>query len=228
MNDPQPEGHMACHIGRRKFLVTLLGGAAAAGPLAARAQQTATPVELLHELVPKAARVALFVNPANAPNAESIERAAQPAARARGLELQILRVSTSREIDTAFETLAREPADAVFVGSDGFLASRRVQFVQQQGGAGTRDEIRCPSPQKGRNAMKSLAIVAVVGLCALATEASAQSWQPPLPNERCPSKWGAADERGSANHMKPANVLRAAQLIKTGETFELAHVLGRD
>jgi kynurenine formamidase len=76
--------------------------------------------------------------------------------------------------------------------------------------------------------MKSLAIVAVVGLCALATEASAQSWQPPLPSERCPSKWGAADERGSANHMKPANVLRAAQLIKTGETFELAHVLGRD
>jgi len=69
--------------------------------------------------------------------------------------------------------------------------------------------------------MKSLAIV---GLCALATEASAQSWQPPLPNERCPSKWGAADERGSANHMKPANVLRAAQLIKTGETFELAQV----
>jgi putative ABC transport system substrate-binding protein len=91
-------------------------------------------LELLHELVPKAARVALFVNPANAPNAESIERAALPAARARGLELQILRVSTNREIDTAFETLAREPADAVFVGSDGFPASRRVQFVQQHGG----------------------------------------------------------------------------------------------
>src|SRR5262249_42493283 len=45
---------------------------------------------------------------------------------------------------------------------------------------------------------------------------------------RCPSKWGAADERGSGNHMKPANVLRAAQLIKTGEPFELSHVLGRD
>jgi putative tryptophan/tyrosine transport system substrate-binding protein len=88
-------------------------------------------LELLHELVPKAARVAVFVNPANAPNAESIERAAPPAARARGLELQILRVTTSREIDTAFETLARQPPDAVFVGSDGFLSSRRVQFVQQ-------------------------------------------------------------------------------------------------
>jgi kynurenine formamidase len=76
--------------------------------------------------------------------------------------------------------------------------------------------------------MKSLAVVTVLGLCAFATDAVAQSWRPPLANERCPSKWGAADERGSGNHMKPANVLRAAQLIKTGETFDLAHVLGRD
>jgi putative tryptophan/tyrosine transport system substrate-binding protein len=87
-------------------------------------------LELLHELVPRAARVAVFVNPANVPNAESIERGAL-AARARGLQLQIIRASSSREIDTAFATFAREPPDALFVGSDGFLNSRRVQFVQQ-------------------------------------------------------------------------------------------------
>jgi putative tryptophan/tyrosine transport system substrate-binding protein len=87
-------------------------------------------LELLHELVPRAARVAVFVNPANVPNAESIERGAL-AARARGRQLQIIRASSSREIDTAFATFAREPPDALFVGSDGFLNSRRVQFVQQ-------------------------------------------------------------------------------------------------
>ena len=50
---------------------------------------------------------------------------------------------------------------------------------------------------------------------------SAQTWRPPADAQRCPSKWGAGDERGAANHMKPATVLRAAQLIKTGEAFEL-------
>ena len=53
----------------------------------------------------------------------------------------------------------------------------------------------------------------------------AQTWRPPAESQRCPSKWGAGDERGSANHMKPANVLRAAQLIKTGEHIELGHEL---
>ncbi len=54
---------------------------------------------------------------------------------------------------------------------------------------------------------------------------SAQTWRPPTDAQRCPSKWGAGDERGAANHMKAATVLRAAQLIKTGEAIELGHEL---
>jgi kynurenine formamidase len=53
----------------------------------------------------------------------------------------------------------------------------------------------------------------------------AQSWQPPADAARCPSKWGAGDERGAANHMKAETVRRAAALIKTGESFELGRVL---
>jgi kynurenine formamidase len=52
-----------------------------------------------------------------------------------------------------------------------------------------------------------------------------QSWQPPADSERCPSKWGEGDQRGSANHMKPDTVLRAARLIRTGEVIELGQVL---
>jgi kynurenine formamidase len=56
----------------------------------------------------------------------------------------------------------------------------------------------------------------------------AQTWQMPPENQRCPSKWGAGDQRGSGNMMKPETVLRAAKLIKTGEVFELAAVLSPD
>ena len=65
----------------------------------------------------------------------------------------------------------------------------------------------------------------VLGWVLCADRAAAQSWRPPADNQRCPSKWGAADERGSGNHMKPETVLRAARLIKTGEVFELGRVL---
>src|SRR4029450_8305173 len=57
------------------------------------------------------------------------------------------------------------------------------------------------------------------------SEAAAQTWQPPSDAQRCPSKWGAGDERGSGNHMKPESVLRAVRLMKTGELFELGRVL---
>ena len=56
----------------------------------------------------------------------------------------------------------------------------------------------------------------------------AQTWQMPPDHQRCPSKWGAGDQRGAGNMMKPETVLRAARLIKTGEVFELAAVLSPD
>ena len=86
-------------------------------------------LELLRELVPGAARVALLVNPANATSTESTLRDAEVAARAMGLQIQILNAGTSREIDAAFATLVRERADALLVGTDTFLTSRRVQLV---------------------------------------------------------------------------------------------------
>src|SRR5262245_25685698 len=259
MNDPQPEGHMASHIRRRKFLA-LLGGAAA-WPLAARAQQPAMPIVglvsirsadgsarnaaafrtglnetgtiegqdvmvayhwldgqydrlpavmadlvrrrvaviatpgfsagaqaakaatttipidfgvgedpvrlglvaslarpgdnatgihsvsqevmakrlgLFRDLVPKASRIAVLVNPANQPIAEAMSRDMPEAARAIGLQIQLLKASTSLEIEAAFATLVRDRADALFVAGDGFFNTRRVQFAT----LAARDRIR--------------------------------------------------------------------------------------
>jgi hypothetical protein len=90
---------------------------------------TAKRVELLHELVPKAARMAVLVNPANIPTAEAALRDVPEAARAIGLQIQVLNASTSREIEAAFAALVRDRADALFVAADGFFNSRRVQLA---------------------------------------------------------------------------------------------------
>ena len=66
-------------------------------------------------------------------------------------------------------------------------------------------------------------VAAALGLACGATQA--QTWTVPSEAQRCPSKWGAADERGSANHMNAASVMRATQLIRTGEVIEIAHPL---
>ena len=93
------------------------------------AELAAKRLELLRELVPAATRVAVLVNPANATNAEATLRDVEAAARAMGLQIQVLNASTSREIDAAFATFARERPDALFVGSDPFFISRRVQLA---------------------------------------------------------------------------------------------------
>jgi putative ABC transport system substrate-binding protein len=84
---------------------------------------------LLHELVPKAVRVALLINPINTPSAESTLRDVPEAARAIGLQIQVLKASTSREIEAAFATIAQDRADALFVAPDGFFNARRIQFA---------------------------------------------------------------------------------------------------
>lgn len=73
--------------------------------------------------------------------------------------------------------------------------------------------------------LRSLAIIGAAWLAAGAALAQSPTWSPPPENQRCPSKWGANDERGSANHVKPALVANAMKLVKTGEIIELGHVL---
>jgi putative ABC transport system substrate-binding protein len=86
-------------------------------------------LRLLHDLVPKAVRIAVLLNPANAWVAETTLRAVQEAAPTIGLQIQILNASTIGEIDAAFATLARERPDALFVAGDAFFANRAVQFA---------------------------------------------------------------------------------------------------
>ena len=75
---------------------------------------------LLHELVPGAVRIAVLVNPANVTTAGATLRDIPEAARALGLQIQVLNASTSREIEAAFASLRRERADALFVAGDAF------------------------------------------------------------------------------------------------------------
>jgi putative ABC transport system substrate-binding protein len=90
---------------------------------------TAKRLELLSSLVPGAARVAVLINRANETNAETTLRDIEPAARTMGLQIEILNASNNREIDAAFDILARNRPDALFVGLDPFFNSRRIQIV---------------------------------------------------------------------------------------------------
>jgi len=84
---------------------------------------------LLHELVPTATRIAVLVNAANPGEAELTVRDVETAARAMGLQIQVLNASNGREIDTAFTSLARDRPDALFVGGDQLFTLRHVQLV---------------------------------------------------------------------------------------------------
>jgi putative tryptophan/tyrosine transport system substrate-binding protein len=86
-------------------------------------------LRLLHELVPKAIRVAVLVNPANAPVAETTLREVKESAPTIGLQIQTLNASTIGEINAVFATFARERPDALFVAPEAFFTFRRVQFA---------------------------------------------------------------------------------------------------
>jgi ABC-type uncharacterized transport system substrate-binding protein len=93
------------------------------------AELAAKRLELLRELVPAATRVAVLLNPAEVALAASNLRDVETAARAMRLQIQVLNASTSREIDAAFVTIARERPDALFISSGPLFSSRRVQLA---------------------------------------------------------------------------------------------------
>jgi putative ABC transport system substrate-binding protein len=93
------------------------------------AELTAKRLGLLRELMPGAAHIAVLVNPANSTNAETTLREVGLAARAMGLQIQVVKASTSPEIEAAFATFVGDRPDALFVGNDTFLTSRSVQLV---------------------------------------------------------------------------------------------------
>ena len=86
-------------------------------------------LRLLHELVPKAVRVAVLVNPSNPATTDATLQGTKEAAATLGLQLQILNANSIREIDAAFAALARERPDALFVGRDAFFVGRAVQLI---------------------------------------------------------------------------------------------------
>jgi putative ABC transport system substrate-binding protein len=86
-------------------------------------------LRLLHDLVPKAARIAVLVNPANAVSAEAALQGAREAATAIGWQIRVVNATTVGEIDAAFASFAQERPDALFVAADAFFASRVAQFI---------------------------------------------------------------------------------------------------
>jgi len=87
-------------------------------------------LELVRELLPAAAHVAVLVNPASAATTEATLREVEPAARTLGLQTRVFKANTSRELDTAFESMGRERPDALFVATTPFLNVRVVQLAQ--------------------------------------------------------------------------------------------------
>jgi ABC-type uncharacterized transport system substrate-binding protein len=85
---------------------------------------------LLRQLIHGVTRVALLVNPTDAANADATVRDVETAARAVGMQIQVLNASTSHEIDAAFASFVRERPDALIVSNGTFFTDRRIQLAQ--------------------------------------------------------------------------------------------------
>jgi putative ABC transport system substrate-binding protein len=103
-------------------------GSNATGVNSFLAELGAKQLGLLHELLPKAARIGLLVNPTNA-NVEGVTKDVTAAAATLGVQIDVVQASDSREIEAAFATLVRNKANALLIGSDVFFSSRRVQLA---------------------------------------------------------------------------------------------------
>src|SRR6516162_2901064 len=123
---------------RRVAVIASLGGTPLA--LAAKAATASIPIVfsvpddpvqlgLVHELVPKAARIAVLVNPTNPASAERTLKEVQAAAPVLGLQIHVFNASTSNEIDVAFAGMVRERCEALLVGGDALFNGRRVQLA---------------------------------------------------------------------------------------------------
>ena len=125
---------------------------------------TAKRLGLLHALAPKATRVAILINPANSPSADFTLRSVEDAARSVGLQIKVLKASTSGEIEAAFASLAHEREDdahandILFVSADGLFQSRSQQLVALT----ARDKIPAAYPDR--------AAVAAGGLMSYGTD----------------------------------------------------------
>ncbi|MFZ2079424.1 MAG: ABC transporter substrate-binding protein [Xanthobacteraceae bacterium] len=93
------------------------------------AELTAKRLELLRQLLPRADRIAVLVNPAEAARTESTIAAAEAAGRTMGLHIQVFKADTSRQIETAFENMEHDRPDALFIGTSPFLNVRNVQLA---------------------------------------------------------------------------------------------------
>jgi len=93
------------------------------------AEVEAKRLRLLHDMLPKAVRVAVLVNPVNVSNTETTVQVVQEAAHSLGLQIEIVNATTISEIDATFASFARERPDALLVHPDAFFVSRAVQFA---------------------------------------------------------------------------------------------------